>query len=526
VPGGPPDLLWSVPVKTRNPNVCVGVAACVKRQTQTFHIELLDGSNGENVWSLDIPDEGLTGAVPLMLGRDLNGDQHADVLLGIEFESGLQQVTALSGVNGARMWTVDTVLLEEDPPTVLPNLGGGPGHDVFLWEGWYATPEEGENLIFRIRLRRIDGATGNELFNTQHDLTDGPESVAQIWAYSLGDLNGDGALDIGHALWRYSGSWEQNGQASTVLRIESGIDGSELWSGERDRKALLFKGGDWVPDGQLDLFEGSVSYNDTDFRLAALEMPSGATLWSRMDIPYLALFGTMSNPSGQGDSVVYGRIQNLSATPRWRSRIDVLRGRTGTRVWGMGPSMGDPPLEVSLSARVVGGKVQYSDKAVLEAVLTDPDGVPLEGADLSISLLGTTSVIQTDEAGKARLVARALRTPGTHPFQVSYAGSADNRDASIERTFPIVRETTSVELKRVRRRVLVARLADRDTRASVLRSRKVTFWAGDHRIGTARTDASGTARLEVPRRFVASRVFRARFAGDPRYVGSQEQLRL
>jgi hypothetical protein len=193
---------------------------------------------------------------------------------------------------------------------------------------------------FRVRLRRVNGANGLELFSTQRELVDEEETnIDSIFASPVGDVNADGVPDIAHATWHSDGYWEESGSASSVISIESGATGAELLRQERDRNALLFLGGDLEPGGPHDLLEGSLPYDNRNFRLRGIEMPTGHPLWSHTDALFTAYFGSLSSRTGDGDHVMYARTQVTGDAPRVRSRIDALQGDTGALRWGVGPAL-------------------------------------------------------------------------------------------------------------------------------------------------------------------------------------------
>lgn len=331
---GKSDLLWTVPNETETPKVCAGTVACAQLRTMALEVEVVDGSTFDQAWATDVDDAGIVNAAPVLTGRDLDGDGRSDIVVGITEDDGSQRAVALSGANGAEMWTLNTRLT--DPPSALGAIDGGPGTDLLFWEGWNTTAEEAPGVVFRIRLRRVDGATGAELFSTQHDLLEEQDKVPMIFAYPATDSDSDGVPDIAFAVWQYSGWWIENGSAFAVLSIESGRDGNELLHLERDRKALLFEGGNWSTGGAQDLLEGSTTHNDLGFQLSAIEVPGGATLWSHETTSlYSALFGAVRDRSGF-DDVLFGRTQLIQDAPHRRSRIDVLRGANGQQVWGVG----------------------------------------------------------------------------------------------------------------------------------------------------------------------------------------------
>jgi hypothetical protein len=329
------NLLWSVPDEIETPQVCAGTVACARFSTMKLHLELIQGSSLEQGWTADIDDFGIVSAAPVLTGEDLDGDEKDDVVVGIRSEGGTESALALSGADGSPMWSFESLLT--DPPTALGSIDGGVGTDLLFWEGWEPTEEEAPGVVFRIRLRRVDGATGSEIFGTEHDLLEEQDKIPVIYAYPSTDGDEDGIPDIALATWRYSGWWIENGSATSVLAIESGRDGTELVHLDRDRKALLFTGGDWSTGGADDLLEGSTTHNDIGFRLSAIEMPGGTTLWSQVTASlYSAVFGAVRDTSGT-DDVMFGRTQLIQEEPRRKSRIDILRGNNGQPLWGVGP---------------------------------------------------------------------------------------------------------------------------------------------------------------------------------------------
>jgi hypothetical protein len=329
------DLLWTVPTESSTPTVCPQVESCIEQQSVELHLELVDMTT-ESGWEYDMADQGVTVAEPVMTGSDLTGDGRADILLGLTLEDGSQRVLAISGASGQRAWTFDTLI--SDPPTAIGSIDGGSGSDLLFWEGHDVLEQEAP-IWFRVRLRRVDGTTGQELFSTQRELIDRETNIDSIFAFPAGDVDADGSPDIAHATWHSDGYWEAEGSASSIVQVESGASGALLLDKELDRNALLFPGGDLSPGGPDDLLEGSVPYNNTNFRLAAIEMPTGETLWSHFDVLLTALFGSVTDRAGGGDDVVYARTQVIQEAPKRLSRIDLLRGSTGSAVWGVGPPL-------------------------------------------------------------------------------------------------------------------------------------------------------------------------------------------
>lgn len=333
---GRADLLWTFPTLTSTPTICPQIQPCIEDQSVELHLELVDLGSTSAGWENDVIDEGVIAAEPLVTGSDLTGDGRADILVGLTLEDGTQRVLAVSGSNGQRAWIFDTII--SAIPTLIGSLDRGPGTDLMFWEGEDVFEDEAPTW-FRIRLRRVDGSTGHQLFSTERELVDEETNIDSIFANAIGDVNADGVPDIAHATWHSTGYWEATGSASSVLAVESGATGQELLHAVRDRNALLFTGGDLVPGGPEDLLEGSVPYDNTNFRLRGIEMPSGRALWSHTDVLFTAYFTTLRNRVGAGDDILYARDQVMQEAPKRRSRLDLLGGDTGLARWGVGPDL-------------------------------------------------------------------------------------------------------------------------------------------------------------------------------------------
>jgi hypothetical protein len=534
---GRADLLWTRPTSIRSPSACTASTGCVRQRRGLLSVDLVDGASGESVWAVDLRDLDQVAATPLMTRFDLTGDDRADILLGLAFNDGSERAVALSGLDGSLVWSLESIIT--DPPTALPSVDGGAGRDILFWEGW--EPENEPDVIFRVRLRRVDGATGTELFATERELIEGPD-LESIFAYPVGDVNGDSVLDIGHSEWRYTGPWEPSGTASTTLSVESGRDGAELLQTERDRKSLMFPGGDWVPGGGMDLFEGSVPYNDRNFRLAAIEMPSGDTIWQRTDVLFTALFGALGNQGG-GDDIVYGRTQLVAGSPRVRSRIDVLGGSTGRRIWGLGPVLVDDseptptatpstatptptiPNEPGSTTLHFGedsaSEGQFTDGVDLEARLSDAGGDPLEGAEVTFTLTGAgsqrTFVTTTDERGLAHVSPRLNEAPGAYHLTVRFDGNDDHAGSADITPFVVQTEDTQMELGiegTGSKRRLIAVLSDLDSGEGIA-ERSVDFYSDDVFLGSFATDEMGVAAFDPEGRHQGGKhSYEARFEGD------------
>ena len=323
---GRDDLLWAQPLELTSPTVCVP-QPCKTVRRSGLELALIDGATRDAAWTHEIQDPDVVRAAPVTT-------RAGDPLIAQDLADGRTELFALAGGDGRERWRVETQL--SDVPTVV-------GDDLLLWEG-----TEPADLEFRLRLRRIDGATGDDLLVTQHDLPGTDDDLDILIAQAVGDVDADGAPDVMVAEWHHTPPWIETGTARTLLKVESGRTGLTLFTAERDRKALLFAGGDLLPSGPDDLLEGSTTYNDLGFlRFSAIAMPDGRTMWSRDDVLTYATFGAARDVATGTDDVIYGRTRFNGETPHPLSRIDMLVGASGVPRWGHGDSMGDPPIEPS-----------------------------------------------------------------------------------------------------------------------------------------------------------------------------------
>lgn len=168
----------------------------------------------------------------------------------------------------------------------------------------------------------------------------------------------------------------------------------------------------------------------------------------------------------------------------------------------------------------------YSDDATFEALLVDGSGAPISDATVAFELAGdeTSRTVSsaTNADGLATATMSLVDPPGSYTLTASYSDETGIVEHSLG--FEILKEDADLALEshgRGSSSALTAMLTDADSGAGI-EGRTVDFYADGSEIGSATTDASGAATLEVPPRYRSGRHdFEATFSGDDFYRSSR-----
>lgn len=174
---------------------------------------------------------------------------------------------------------------------------------------------------------------------------------------------------------------------------------------------------------------------------------------------------------------------------------------------------------------------QYSDEVTFEARLVDGNGDPIQGVRLRFELgvpgsdSSRTFSSRTDNRGIASESPVLTEAPGIYKLAVRYGPKGDRVFHKTD--FEVTEEDTGLTLTVSESedqgnddRTLTARLSDADSAAGIA-GRTVDFYAEGELIGSASTDDSGIATIELPPRYKNRDVtFEARFASDTFYLPS------
>ena len=168
---------------------------------------------------------------------------------------------------------------------------------------------------------------------------------------------------------------------------------------------------------------------------------------------------------------------------------------------------------------------QYSDDATFEALLVDGSGAPIADGAVTFELSGGdgshTASATTNDQGLASATTPLVDRPGSYTVTVSYPDDNGVAEQSID--FEILTEDTALELSsdgKGSNSTLTATLTDADSGAGI-EGRTIDFYADGSQIGSATTDSTGTATIEVPPRYRSGRSdFTSTFSGDDFYRSS------
>ncbi|MGH3118493.1 MAG: S8 family serine peptidase, partial [Gaiellales bacterium] len=192
------------------------------------------------------------------------------------------------------------------------------------------------------------------------------------------------------------------------------------------------------------------------------------------------------------------------------------------------PSQTAQPETTTVSLENSHATGQYSDETYFEARVTDSDGDPIPGAEVTFGFIESSRsfAATTDDNGVASVSPTLTEQPGPYNLTAHYAGDEDHAGSSTTTAFLIAKEDTDLKLTvegKGNNRVLEARLSDRDTPSDGVAGRIVDLNADGEFIGSTTTDDNGIATLQPPPRYRGGKHdFEARFEGDDYYRASSD----
>lgn len=186
----------------------------------TARFDVLDGTTHAKIWSVPRPTWD-SYAAPFHL--DLNGDAKDDAFY-VDFDAWL--LTAFDGRDGTVLWTHDL-----DISWPVGPIGGGPGVDLVALHIVRATTMEHVSL----RLARVDGATGVELFSTTYEAGVPLGQDVDVYPVMVNDLDGDDIADVGADFYFVEAAADDHVIGSTVT-------GRQLYAASSPEEAGILGG--------------------------------------------------------------------------------------------------------------------------------------------------------------------------------------------------------------------------------------------------------------------------------------------
>lgn len=360
--GGPaPDLLWHDTTYTNDTYSCIGVAGVdhcsdARDSTVRFAVEAIDGTTLEDVWRHELG--GLEDAFAFSLEADISGDGVDDIAqLTFDMEGPSFATRVLSGADGRSLWErrqqPDAFWWEF--PLATGDLAPGPGTDVVLGSFIEETDPVSGRTDFGIRITRVDGVSGQTLFESERSVwvepQDPPDETVALFLYRyIGwphDADGDGVDDvfaggIGEVLVDDGSEYLVPAETDSRAFVESSRGNSILLQQDTE-DAMVFEGvADLDGDARADVFEWHYPADpfgqDPRFDLIVRRAAPGGSLWSRSlvgDEFWLGTLWTGGDHDGQpGEELLYG--DNSKQSGAWKSLVGSLRGADGTARWVTG----------------------------------------------------------------------------------------------------------------------------------------------------------------------------------------------
>lgn len=353
--GGPgEDLFWRslrwLPPTGAFPAVCF--FGCELVYGRRFDFEMVDGDTFETVWRNAIESEAILKFIRSLrytwmspVNADLTGDGADDLLLDTfdsegDFEGGI--IGAVSGSDGGLVWRGPG---EADGTNVAGPVGGGPGEDIIQLEVGY------DASTISATLRRIDGATGVTLFETEHSAAVPEGGYADVFLSAVGDGDGDAVLDIIVDLAVCN--CEEDFETERSVVVESGVSGASIWSRAGSEEFYVDPAGDGDGDGTDDVIvpEYADSARSTTLTARSVRLPSGDVDWTFQESLGTPFFGMSPVPTADqtgdgGDDLLldwYVEVYDSAGSFTVLRHIDSLSGADGTVGWGFGDDLPSPP---------------------------------------------------------------------------------------------------------------------------------------------------------------------------------------
>ena len=194
-----PDPQGFIPVLDLIPDVTGDGVSDIIAGSDSCWVALVDGSNGNQVWTSLVPGQKIQAVSPI---GDVNDDGISDVLIGNWdwYNPGIARAYCFSGANGDMIWERNIGDIQRNCVKNIPDIDNDGKEDVIVgnWDGaMYAFSGADGTTIWTIST--VTGELIQEVVITQ-------------------DINGDGKNEV------IAGSWDDN------VYCFDGATGDILWS--------------------------------------------------------------------------------------------------------------------------------------------------------------------------------------------------------------------------------------------------------------------------------------------------------
>jgi hypothetical protein len=311
---------------------------------------------------------------------DVNGDGHADILIGQVATSSLQRARiylgSATGPTTTADWTVAGSGGFGNAVAAAGDVNGDGYSDVIVGANLYDNGEsdEGRALLY------LGAASGPTLTSSWTEVGDQADSAFGSSVSTAGDVNGDGYADVIVGAPYYDNGQTDEGRAFLYLGSASGLPSTPAWTAEGDQAGANFGGsvataGDVNGDGFSDVIVGALFHDngqsDEGRGYLYLGSASGlatAAVWTVEGDQTNAYLGWSLAPAGDvnGDGysdviigvpgggepahVYLGSATGLATTPAWTAASDLANTSFGMSVATAGDVNGDGYSDVIVGA--------------------------------------------------------------------------------------------------------------------------------------------------------------------------------
>lgn len=326
------DLAWYIDAGSRA-RTCT--LLCGSMGAQPAAIEMIDGATGTVAWSWNDESGDLWALTEPI--EDIDGDGIDDIVA-----IGWFDVALVSGATGAESWRVPAWNI-----ALAGNLDGGPGQDLFTFDFGY---DDYEYTL----VNGIDGVDGSILSEARYPEIEPTESQ-YTEVYVPGDLDGDGALDLGLVTTLY-------GTGAMLFEFRSGASNASIplnaTMSDVDY-AGMWSPGDVDADGTDDvLLVGIAETGSSMLLIEELVRSGGGAGWTRgtrllYDSYFQVLAGDADATAGVDIFSDLGQISWGEESVTLEGLYEMRSGLTGERAWRIGNELTPPPGSIG-TARLRG----------------------------------------------------------------------------------------------------------------------------------------------------------------------------